>query len=163
MWAFGARIELLIVALSEKKHHSPDMYMCFACTVWTLPLLQLSIQDLSIPIEKTECRSRLRIHTQMPSRVRSGQVNHWRNHRHRRRPKKRHLRLHWFCIVFVPILWNCRLMLIQVMMENIRKPSRPQRLPASGPLNVCIYKVTDRAGDVWSNFEGTTASLWQVR
>ena len=50
-----------------------------------------------------------------------------------------------------------------VMMENVSKPNRPQRLPATGPLNVCIYKVTDRAGDVWSNFEGTTASLWQAR
>ena len=50
-----------------------------------------------------------------------------------------------------------------VMMENVSKPNRLQRLPATGPLNVCIYKVTDRAGDVWSNFEGTTASLWQAR
>ena len=49
-----------------------------------------------------------------------------------------------------------------VMMENVSKPNRPQRLPATGPLNVCTYKVTDRAGDVWSNFEGTTAALWQV-
>ena len=50
----------------------------------------------------------------------------------------------------------------KVMMENVSKPNRPQRLPATGPLNVCVYKVTDRAGDVWSNFEGTTAALWQV-
>ena len=57
---------------------------------------------------KTQCLSRLRIHTQMPARVRNGQVNHWRNHRRQRRPKKRHLRLHWLCIVFVSTLSNCR-------------------------------------------------------
>ena len=31
------------------------------------------------------------------------------------------------------------------------------------PLAVCVYKVTDRAGDCWSNFEGTTAGLWQIQ
>ena len=56
-----------------------------------------------------------------------------------------------------------KLFYVEVMMDNSRKPNRSQRLPSIGPLNVCIYKVTNRAGDVWSNFEGTMASLWQVR
>ena len=41
---------------------------------------------------------------------------------------------------------------------------RPQRLPATAPCNVCIYKVTDKAGDCWSTFEGCIkASLYQVQ
>ena len=41
---------------------------------------------------------------------------------------------------------------------------RPQRLPATAPFNVCIYKVTDRAGDCWSTYEGCTkASLYQAQ
>ena len=49
------------------------------------------------------------------------------------------------------------------MMEPAPKLNRPQRLPATAPLAVCVYKVTDRAGDCWSNFEGATAGLWQVQ
>ena len=41
---------------------------------------------------------------------------------------------------------------------------RPQRLPATAPFNVCIYKVTDRAGDCWSTYEGCTkVSLYQAQ
>ncbi|MBI24702.1 MAG: hypothetical protein CMN05_14095 [Roseibacillus sp.] len=50
------------------------------------------------------------------------------------------------------------------MMESAPKPNRPQKRPATAALNVCIYKVTDRAGDVWSNFEESpSASLWQIQ
>lgn len=65
------------------------------------------------------------------------------------------------------------------------KRNAPQRLPATAPVILCIYKVrpldslracarslpprftntkvTDRAGDAWSNFEGTDAALYQVQ
>ncbi len=51
----------------------------------------------------------------------------------------------------------------QVMMESAPKHNRPQKRPATAPLNVCVYKVADRAGDVWSNFEDSTAALWQIQ
>ena len=42
--------------------------------------------------------------------------------------------------------------------------NRPQRLPATAPFNICIYKVTDKAGDCWSTFEQCIkASLYQVQ
>ena len=31
------------------------------------------------------------------------------------------------------------------------------------PLNICVYKITDRAGDSWSAFEGANAKLWQIQ
>ena len=31
------------------------------------------------------------------------------------------------------------------------------------PLNICVYKITDRAGDAWSAFEGANAKLWQIQ
>ena len=41
---------------------------------------------------------------------------------------------------------------------------RAQHVPNTAPLNVCIYKVTDRAGDCWSLFEGCPeACLYQVQ
>ena len=41
---------------------------------------------------------------------------------------------------------------------------RPQRLPATAPLNVCIYKVTGKAADCWSDCEGwSKAALYQVQ
>ena len=39
----------------------------------------------------------------------------------------------------------------------------PQRLPATAPVEVAIYKVTDQAGDLWSQYEDTAAALWQVQ
>ena len=35
-----------------------------------------------------------------------------------------------------------------VVMDSIRKPDRPQRLPTTADLCVCIYKVTDKAGSL---------------
>ena len=41
---------------------------------------------------------------------------------------------------------------------------RPSRLPATAPFNICIYKVTDRAGDCWSAFDGNNkAALYQAQ
>ena len=53
----------------------------------------------------------------------------------------------------------------QVMMESApRSQNRPQRLLASAPLDVVIYKVTNRASDVWDKFtEADGAELWQVQ
>ena len=49
-------------------------------------------------------------------------------------------------------------------METAPRPNRPQRLPASAPLDVVIYKVTKRASDVWDQFaEGDGAELWQIQ
>ena len=31
------------------------------------------------------------------------------------------------------------------------------------PLNICVYKITDRASDCWSAFEGADAKLWQIQ
>ena len=51
----------------------------------------------------------------------------------------------------------------RILIENIGSV-RPQRLPTTAPFNVCVYKVTDKAGDCWSDVEkhGTYA-LYQVQ
>ena len=41
--------------------------------------------------------------------------------------------------------------------------NKRRRLPAVAPLNVCVYKISDRAGDSWSAFEGVDAKLWQIQ
>ena len=41
---------------------------------------------------------------------------------------------------------------------------RPQRLPTTAPFNVCVYKVSDKAGDRWSDVEKyPTYALYQVQ
>lgn len=41
---------------------------------------------------------------------------------------------------------------------------RPQRLPGAAPCNVCIYKVSDKAGYCWSDFEcEPTYALYQIQ
>ena len=50
-----------------------------------------------------------------------------------------------------------------VVMDSIKKPDRPQRLPTAADLVVCITKVTDKAGDLWENFQNTNCSLWQIQ
>ena len=46
--------------------------------------------------------------------------------------------------------------------ETGPKPQqKPKRLPTSAPVNVCMYKVTDDAGDVWDRYPA--APLWQVQ
>ena len=45
-----------------------------------------------------------------------------------------------------------------VLMDSVAKP-KMQRLPAIGPVNIVIYKITDKASDCWSKFDGTDAKL----
>jgi hypothetical protein len=51
--------------------------------------------------------------------------------------------------------------------SDLTVQNRPQqtstRLPSSAPVVVCLYKVTDRARDVWSVVEDTSAGLYQVQ
>ena len=39
----------------------------------------------------------------------------------------------------------------------------PSRLPAVAPVVVCIYKVTDCAGDVWDRYSTQDVPLWQCQ
>ena len=39
----------------------------------------------------------------------------------------------------------------------------PSRLPAVAPVVVCIYRVTDCAGDVWDKYLDQEVSLWQCQ
>ena len=39
----------------------------------------------------------------------------------------------------------------------------PTRLPAVAPVVVCIYKITDNAGDVWEAYHDQAVSLWQCQ
>ena len=49
------------------------------------------------------------------------------------------------------------------LIENIGSV-RPQRLPTTAPFNVCVYKVSDKAGDCWSDVEKNgTYALYQVQ
>jgi hypothetical protein len=42
--------------------------------------------------------------------------------------------------------------------------NRPQRLPTTAPFNVCVYKVSDKAGDCWPDVENYgTYALYQVQ
>ena len=41
---------------------------------------------------------------------------------------------------------------------------RPQRLPTTAPFNVCVYKVSDKAGDCWEDVQKyATYALYQVQ
>ena len=43
-------------------------------------------------------------------------------------------------------------------------PAKKQRLPEKAAVVVCMYKITDRASDLWSHFEeGEEAALYQVQ
>ena len=51
-----------------------------------------------------------------------------------------------------------------VAMESAPKRPGASRLAAVAPLNICVYKVTDNAGDAWSQYENVSdAKLWQVQ
>ena len=50
-----------------------------------------------------------------------------------------------------------------VMVEQGPRPANPKRLPDSAPVQVVVYKVTDSAGDCWSQYDGADASLYQVQ
>ena len=42
------------------------------------------------------------------------------------------------------------------------KQKKPKVTPTSRRLDVCIYKVTDQAGNCWHRFRGSVVPLWQV-
>ena len=51
-----------------------------------------------------------------------------------------------------------------VAMESAPKKAGASRLPAVAPLNICFFKITDKAGDAWSQFENVPdAKLWQIQ
>ena len=51
-----------------------------------------------------------------------------------------------------------------VAMESPPKMAGASRLPAVAPLNICCYKITDKAGDSWSQYENVPdAKLWQIQ
>ena len=39
----------------------------------------------------------------------------------------------------------------------------PSRLPAVAPVVVCIYKISDSAGDVWDAYQEQEVPLWQCQ
>ena len=46
--------------------------------------------------------------------------------------------------------------------EPAREPT--QRVTTSGPLKICVYKYTDKAADVWSQFKDVDdAACYQVQ
>lgn len=48
--------------------------------------------------------------------------------------------------------------------EGPRPTVLPQRLPSDAPVNVCIYKYTDEASDLWNLFQaGSGAPLFQAQ
>ena len=40
---------------------------------------------------------------------------------------------------------------------------RPQRVTTNGPVVMCVYSVTDSAGDLWAQYKDTDEKLWQVQ
>ena len=48
------------------------------------------------------------------------------------------------------------------MLESAPK-NRPQGLPTAAPLNVVVYPATNCAADMWSQFQGTSAKLFQIQ
>ena len=40
---------------------------------------------------------------------------------------------------------------------------RPQRVTTNGPVVICVYPVTDSAGDLWAQYKDTDEKLWQVQ
>ena len=52
----------------------------------------------------------------------------------------------------------------QLTIDEGHRPQRaPQRLPEEAPVEVVLYKVSNKAGDLWSKFEGTEEVLYQVQ
>ena len=40
---------------------------------------------------------------------------------------------------------------------------RPQRHTTNGPVVMCVYPVTDSAGDQWNQYKNTDANIWQIQ
>ena len=52
----------------------------------------------------------------------------------------------------------------EITIEAGPKPSAaPRRRPQIAPVQVCIYKYTNDAGDCWETFKGDNVPLWQVQ
>ena len=49
-----------------------------------------------------------------------------------------------------------------VAVESPKKPGAG-RLPAVARLNICVYKISDKAGDAWSQYENIPSKLWQIQ
>ena len=49
------------------------------------------------------------------------------------------------------------------VLDGPRPVATPRRLPASAPVSVCLYKITDSAGDVWDSFQGQDIPMWQIQ
>ena len=46
---------------------------------------------------------------------------------------------------------------------TIESPAAPRRKPAVAPVQVCIYKYSSHAGDLWENFKDDDVPLWQIQ
>ena len=52
----------------------------------------------------------------------------------------------------------------EITIEAGPKPSAaPRRKPAVAPVQVCIYKYSSFAGDLWDNFKDDDVPLWQIQ
>ena len=52
----------------------------------------------------------------------------------------------------------------EITIEAGPKPlAAPRRRPQIAPVQVCIYKYTNDAGDCWEVFKGDNVPLWQVQ
>ena len=52
----------------------------------------------------------------------------------------------------------------KVSQLKLEEPRLQQRTTSTNaPVNVCVYKVTDQAGDLWANFKDTDAKLFQIQ
>ena len=47
---------------------------------------------------------------------------------------------------------------------KIMEPRTPMtRVSTTGPVNICIYKITDNAGDLWALYKDSPTKLWQIQ
>ena len=52
----------------------------------------------------------------------------------------------------------------EIIIETGPKPSTtPRRRPQIAPVQLCIYKYTNDAGDCWDSFKGDGIPLWQIQ
>ncbi len=51
----------------------------------------------------------------------------------------------------------------QLIEQGPRPRTAARSLPASAPVTICVYKITDQAGDVWGAQEGKDVALWQIQ
>ena len=49
------------------------------------------------------------------------------------------------------------------LLETPKPPQAARNLPATAPVAVVMYKISDCAGDVWEQFNGQDVALWQVQ